>query len=256
MAKPPVAGTVASFELKKVGSHSISYRALDKAGNYSAWKSATAYVKRGTALSINAPSTSAYRSAKLYGYLKYYTTSGTKKIMSGKTVKVQQYKSGKWATIATVTTNSKGRWAYTAKPSSKAKYRAYYAGSNTYAPKASSGKTVLPKVSLSTPAFRKTTSGSSVSAVKYGTTYVVNGNLKPRHTAGSTQVKIKAYRYQGGKWVYKRTYSTKASNYSSYSRYTAKIKLPSRGTWRVRAYHAADTTNAKTYSSYRTVSVK
>jgi hypothetical protein len=80
--------------------------------------------------------------------------------------------------------------------------------------------------------------------------------LKPRHKATTYPVKIYAYRYEGGKYVYKKVYKAKASNYSSYTKYRASIKLPSKGKWRLRTLHAADSLNAKTYSSWRYVTVK
>lgn len=212
--------------------------------------------KRATALSLSAPATSTYMKAPLYGYLKYATSSGSMTPLKGRAVAVQQYVSGAWKTIATVTTSDTGKWTYTATPAKKATYRAVYAGDSTYLKQTSAKATVLPKVYLSTPTFRTSTTGSGRTALKYGTTYIVNGYLKPKHTSGSTQIKIKAYRWNGSTYVYKKTYTAIASNYSTYSRYNAKIKLPSKGTWRVRAYHAADTTNAKTYSSYRKVTVK
>ncbi len=52
------------------------------------------------------------------------------------------------------------------------------------------------------------------------------------------------------------TYTAKASNISGGSRYTARVKLPSTGRWRVRAVHAEDSLNAKTHSSYGYVTVK
>jgi hypothetical protein len=37
---------------------------------------------------------------------------------------------------------------------------------------------------------------------------------------------------------------------------TAKVSLPYAGKWRIRAYHAADSKNAATYSGYRYLSVR
>lgn len=89
-----------------------------------------------------------------------------------------------------------------------------------------------------------------------GRTYSVSGILKPRHTAGSKPVKVYAYRYVKGKYRYHKSFSATASNYSTYSKYTTKVKLPYRGKWRLRAYHPADTKHLATYSTYRYVTVK
>jgi hypothetical protein len=108
---------------------------------------------------------------------------------------------------------------------------------------------VLPKVYLTRPSFGRTT-------LAYGKSFSAKGYLRPRHAARSYPVKIFAYRYQGGKYVYKASYKAKASDYSTYTKYAASIKLLSRGKWRLRAYHPADTRNAATYSTFRYVTVR
>ncbi len=78
------------------------------------------------------------------------------------------------------------------------------------------------------------------------------GFLKPRHYG--YPVRVQAYRYErqrNGKYLWKLryTFSAKASNYSSYTKYTAKVKLAYAGKWKFRAYHA-DAGHAPTYSAY------
>lgn len=89
-----------------------------------------------------------------------------------------------------------------------------------------------------------------------GRTYSVSGTLKPRHAAGTKPVKVHAYRLVKGKYRYYKSFSATASNYSTYSKYTAKVKLPYRGRWRLRAYHPVDTKHLATYSTYRYVTVR
>lgn len=115
----------------------------------------------------------------------------------------------------------------------------------------------LPKVTFSSaPKMSKYT-------VKAGRSYSVWGYIQPKHTKGSHQIKVKAYkkvRKSNGTYAYvwKKTFSTTISNPSgsAYSKYKGKVKLPSKGKWRLRAYHAKDTVNAKSYSTYRYVTVK
>lgn len=115
----------------------------------------------------------------------------------------------------------------------------------------------LPRVTFtSAPRFRTYTH-------RYGRTYTVWGYIQPKHTTGSAQIKVKAYkriRQSDGtyKYVWKKTFKTKISNPSgsAYSKYKGYVKLPSRGKWRLRAYHAKDSVNAKSYSTYRYVTVK
>lgn len=115
----------------------------------------------------------------------------------------------------------------------------------------------LPQVTFtSAPRFRTYTH-------RYGRTYTVWGYIQPKHTTGSAQIKVKAYkriRQSNGtyRYVWKKTFRTKISNPSgsAFSKYKGYVKLPSRGRWRLRAYHAKDSVNAKSYSAYRYVTVK
>ena len=88
-----------------------------------------------------------------------------------------------------------------------------------------------------------------------GRTYRATGSLKPRHTAGTRPVKVYAYRYVRGKYRYYKAFSATASNVSTYTKYTAKVKLPYRGKWRLRAVHS-DTPHLTSYSAYRYVTVR
>lgn len=105
------------------------------------------------------------------------------------------------------------------------------------------------KVTLGRPSLKTTTLVRS-------RTYPVSGVLKPRHTAGTKPVKVHAYRLVKGKYRYYKSFSATASNYSTYSKYSTKVRLPYRGKWRLRAYHPADTKHLATYSTYRYVTVR
>ncbi len=67
----------------------------------------------------------------------------------------------------------------------------------------------------------------------------VRGFLKPRHKSGTYPVRVYKERYASGKWRKAGYIRARASNYSSYSRYTASLKLGQRGRWRLRAFHPA-----------------
>jgi hypothetical protein len=101
-----------------------------------------------------------------------------------------------------------------------------------------------------------------LSAPTFGTTVYANrsvtaaGYLKPRHTVGATSVQLQFYRYEGGVWVYRKTASAANGDYSTYTRYAATTSLPSTGSWRVRAHHAADSLNAATYSGWTPFTVR
>ncbi len=70
-----------------------------------------------------------------------------------------------------------------------------------------------------------------------GRAYSVHGFLKPRHAAGSLAVKLRCYRRESGRWKLRKTVRAKVRDYSTYSRYSVKLALPSSGKWRLRASH-------------------
>jgi hypothetical protein len=82
------------------------------------------------------------------------------------------------------------------------------------------------------------------------------GYLKPRYTAGTYPVMLYCYRYQSGTWVLRKSLPAKASDYSSYTKYSRSLRLPYRGKWRIRAFHEGDALYAATYSKYRYLTVK
>ncbi len=106
-----------------------------------------------------------------------------------------------------------------------------------------------PTVSLGAPVAPKT--------IKKSRSYTVYGSLKPRHTEGTKPVRIFKYKKVGNKWVRKGYVTAKAYDYKTYTRYKVKMKLTSRGSWRLRAYTPADSKHAATWSKkYDYVTVK
>ena len=108
---------------------------------------------------------------------------------------------------------------------------------------------VLPRAYLTTPVAPTTMSRTR--------TYSIYGYLKPRHYGNA--VRIYAYRYEKikGRWTWKLrlTAYARAYNYSSYTKYLAKVRLPYAGKWRIRAYHG-DSSHSATYSGYRYATVR
>jgi hypothetical protein len=88
-------------------------------------------------------------------------------------------------------------------------------------------------------------------------TYRVYGSLRPRHPSGSIVGTIQCERYYRGAWHGVKSYTVRASDYSTYSRYAAKsVRLSTPGKWRIRAYHPATLRFAGDYSPWRYVTVK
>lgn len=110
-------------------------------------------------------------------------------------------------------------------------------------------KTVFPKAKLTTPVAPTTAYA--------GKSFRVKGSLNPQHASGSYPVRI--YRWKktsSGAWKSYGYVKAKVYNYSNYSKYSKSVTLPSRGKWRLRAYHA-DSGHLKTWSSkYDYVTVK
>jgi hypothetical protein len=85
--------------------------------------------------------------------------------------------------------------------------------------------------------------------MRRGRSYKVYGYLKPRHRSGTYPVRIYKWRKVNGKWRSEGFVKAKASDYSTYTRYSKALSLPRRGTWRLRAYHPADGGHAGSWSS-------
>lgn len=74
----------------------------------------------------------------------------------------------------------------------------------------------------------------------------------PRHSADAT-VLIRTYRYESGRWVYKKSFTTTvAAGQTSFYR---TIKLYGRGKWRIRTQHS-DYNHLTSYSSYRGITAR
>lgn len=104
----------------------------------------------------------------------------------------------------------------------------------------------LPFASLGTP--------SAPAKVTHSRAFTVSGTIKPRHTSGAKAIKLCFYHSESGHWVLRKTVTAKGSNYKSYSKYSVKVSLSSKGKWRVRSYHS-DSKHAPTYSGWRNVTV-
>jgi hypothetical protein len=115
-----------------------------------------------------------------------------------------------------------------------------------------------PKVTLTTP--------SVPTWAAHGHKFTAYGYLKPRHAVGSYPVKLQCYRYEKLRtghygYVLRKTVSAKAYNYHprvgrTYTKYSVRLSLPYKGKWRIRAYHAPDSTYAPTYSGYHYITIR
>lgn len=209
----------------------------------------------GTSLSIGAPSTCSWGgSAAITGVLT--STPGVPIAYAPVTVQMKPVGSTVWQTVGTGTTSESGTYSVKVKPNKRTAYRVMFDGTlGLFSGTISSSKTVTPKASLSKP--------SGPSKIKKGRSFTASGKLKPYYKAGGKTVKIKVYRRvkSKGKYVYKhyKTYSVKNKKYGSSkstTAYTKKLKLPSRGKWKIVAEVKGNSTHVTTQSSARYVTVK
>ncbi|NTU72233.1 MAG: hypothetical protein HGB10_10520 [Coriobacteriia bacterium] len=110
--------------------------------------------------------------------------------------------------------------------------------------------TISTSVSLGAPQPRSTMTRNK--------TYSVSGTLKPRHT--STYLSVRAYRWSGKSWVYKKSYSVRTTTVGQpvdTTKYTASVKLTQSGSWRLKVRHLTHAGEPTQYSGYsRTIKVK
>ncbi len=200
-----------------------------------------------TLMQLAAPAISDYSKALVNGVLE----AGDETAIAGAVV-VLEYSYDNFATTAgsvTETTNASGEFSHTFAPKRLTYYRASWEGDATHAASNKETRAVLPKVYLTRPSVKTT--------MTYGKSYTASGYLKPQHPAGSKPVRILLYKKKGGQYVLSsKHYHAKVKHYKSYSKYYVSVKLPSRGRWRLKAHHPADSLNASTKSSYRYVTVK
>jgi hypothetical protein len=171
--------------------------------------------------------------------------------ISGRTLTLQSATSAtatSWANVASASSDASGVHAFSVSPTHTTYYRVRFAGDTSYTNALSSVVSVAVQVYLSTPTC------SATVHVKKSTAFA--GYLKPQHAAGAKSVKLQFYRLVSGNWVYVKTVAATNSAHSTYTRYAASTSLGSKGSWRVRAYHPADATNAATYSAWKTFKVK
>lgn len=231
------------------GSHTLQYFSDDNAGNTEdEIKQVVVSVVSATSLTAKATPSAPTKygaTSRISGYLRKGSSTGAG--IGGQTVRVQQRVGSSWMTVKTLTTSSTGYAYWDTVVRSKTEYRLFYAGkTNTYQAKNSAAVAVTPRAYVGKPSAKRVSSRK----------YKLSGTLKPRHTAGSKPVSIYLWRKVGGTWKSAGYVKAKASNYSTYSKYSVTYKFSKKGSWRLRAIHPADSDHAKSYSTYRYLTVK
>lgn len=176
------------------------------------------------------------------------TNAGGAPIANATVVVEQRPYGGSWSQLPARLTDGSGAFSVSVSPTKRTEYRATTPAQGELLTSVSSVVVVQPKAYLTRP--------YAPSYVYKGRYFTSSGYLKPRHTAGRRDVKLACYRSENGSWkYYKSVYATNA-NYSSYTKYSARLYLPYRGHWKIVASIAGDTTHVATTSGARYLTVK
>jgi hypothetical protein len=233
-----------------LGSHTLWFRAEDVAGNSSETTSVAFTVRAATNVTLVSVSKT------LTSYGQTYLLSGILRSGSAalgfKQVRLQTSTTSSGFTGDAVmgVTAADGTFAIVLKPASATFYRVYFGGDPSFGSSPySTYVSVTPVPSVGVPI-----APAKMSRSKY---YAVYGYLKPRHAAGTYPVRIYKWKKSSGSWKAYGYTAAKASNFSTYTKYSSKLRLASKGVWRVRAYAPADAGHAAAWSStYDYVTVK
>jgi len=175
----------------------------------------------------------------------------------GITVVFEKWNGTGWAPLGTAVTGDMG-WAslQLRGMKSSAKWRARSIADAGHQSVASPSRTVKVKARMSRT--------SSWGTLRRRKTYYARGYIEPRHYSTSGRIVIKAYkRKTSGKYPASpsKTFSS-GSSYTYVSTTKTAYKVPvkfsatMKGTWKLVAYHAEDSSNAATYGSTDYVTVK
>ena len=166
--------------------------------------------------------------------------------IAGAALLVERYAGGGWATVASMTAGSTGIAKTYVKPVSRTRYRVSYPGSGVLGPASSPERTVAVRAYVGTPNCPK--------SARPGRTFTAIGYLKPRHEADKHSVVLYCYQSVRGRWALKKKVAATNQNYSSYTRYRARLSL-AKGRWRIRASHG-DLGHTSRVSAYRYLTLR
>ena len=196
-----------------------------------------------TALSLSAPATVKYAAtAMLSGRLSAQVSNSP---LAGVNVSLEAmpYGSVAFTPVASTNIDASGDYTFAVRPTVRTSYRVVFAGDARFLQSQSVERTVLPAAWVSRP--------FAPASVSRARSYAVYGYLKPKHTSGTSVVRVYRWRWNGRRWVsygyvYARASATAA--YPSYTKYSAALRFPYAGKWRVGAYHA-DAAHAATWAT-------
>ena len=193
--------------------------------------------------------------SKTISYGASYELTGTLSVdsspVAGQQVRLETSSNGKTfsATSIVATTSAGGAFSFTVKPTSKLWCRARFAGTDLDTGSVCSAAVVSVWAWVGTPHAPK--------SVRFKRFFTVWGYLKPRRAAGTSPVRVYGYYYHAGTWTRVGSVKFKATNHSTYTKYSRRVSLTGNiHKWRLRAYFPGDKRNVASWSSgYASVSV-
>ncbi len=188
----------------------------------------------GTTLTLAGPASAPAYGAQVKLKARLVRTNG--EAVSGESVIFERWTGSTWQSLGAAETTSTGYAVkYASGIKSKTTYRVRFVDSVPY-------RAAGPVVASVKPQVRLARSTSWKTLARYRT-YYAKGFIAPKHSKGdSNKVKIRAYKKRSdGKYHYVKSFKASYSYYSSTkTRYRAAVKLTSKGSWKLVAYHAED----------------
>ncbi len=89
--------------------------------------------------------------------------------------------------------------------------------------------------------------------------FTVHGFVKPHLTNGARVIRVQCFVKSGSRWVLKKTVKATNRAYSTYTKYRVRLRLTTRGSWRLRALYPGSallSEFARTSSGYRATVVR
>jgi len=244
-----VEGTGTTVAIDSIGPHSVAFSSRDAVGNIESTKTIDVVVPEATSLSLaaNAAAVTYGGSVRLDGVLLNSTAAA----IPGRADVLGQfsYNGSTWTTIGSASFAA-GHYAISHIPDRLVYYRlAFNLGGvdAAYVAATSPVRTVRVAPTLSLPTLP--------TGLTHGKTFTLWTLMRPKHSAGKSNVTFQCYRYESRKWVLRKTVAGTNATSGSATKVSGATSLPA-GTWRVRAYHPADTLHVAAYSAYRSFRVQ
>lgn len=145
-------------------------------------------------------------------------------------------------------TDSAGHYSYTVKPSKRTQYRVTVWPTEDTGWRFGPTLTIAPRVKLGTP--------HAPSTAKKNQKFTVYGYLAPRHSTGAKTVTLTFTKGERTVRVKATNYKYSSKKWGKATKYRVRVKLPSKGTWKVVASTKPSTKYSATTSGADYVKVK